>query len=285
MVSIVYAEAPPLSVEVFAGSPWVGVTVRGLAAGDHVVTVWRTADGERLAVRGGRRRRVVDSDYLIDYEVPLERPVTYEVEVLLGPDAGRLFAPVTVFVESDCGYIHDPADPTTVVPVYGDRSPNGEPTFRGQAFASLLYEADVSVHTIIGSSKPVAIGGLVQAVSGVDLSMLTRAEAENTRLRDMLAQTSTLVVRGLPGWVRDAWPGLAYVSKSSHAEQPLDVPWGGYLTRWQLQGRIVRGTNSAVLISLFTYQDVAALYATYEQKQTAMGGRTYLDDLKNPLGT
>ena len=54
-----------------APCPRVGLTITGLGIGDSVVSVWRTADGERNPVRGARRMVAVDSDYLIDYDAPL----------------------------------------------------------------------------------------------------------------------------------------------------------------------------------------------------------------------
>ena len=276
-----------VTVEALAEGPWAGVTITGLSAGAHVLTVWRTAGGERLPVRGARDLDAVDSAYVIDYEVPLAQAVTYDVEMVSGPDAGAVVAPASVTVPSSCGYVHDPLDPTVVVPVWASRAPGGEPVLGGTAFKTLVHEADVSYHNIIGARLPVAIGGSRQAASGVDLSMLTDAEAQNTRLRDMLANTSLLVVRGLPAWLGEAWPPVAYVSAPSVVEYPLTAHLqrgvGRYLTRWEMVGRRVRGSSASVLISLFTYDDVAAVFATYDQKQAAAAGLTYLEDLKNPL--
>lgn len=277
-----------ITAELLDGGPWAGITVSGLSAGNHVVTVWRSVSGAREAVSGGKAWAVIDSDYLIDYAVPLGRWVSYQVEVTAGPDAGAVVPAVDVFRPSDCGFIHDPLDPTAVVPVWATRAPSGEPVLAGTAFAQLVRAADVSVHNIIGSSLPVAIGGQRRAASGVDLSVLTDAEAQNTALRDMVEQSAVVVVRTPPGWFGDAWPAVAYVAMPEVVEQPLTAhklhEAGRYLTRWGLVGQVVRGSSAPVLISLFTYDDVAALYATYDQKQASAGGGSYLDDLKNPLG-
>lgn len=285
--SIEYERIPNLVAEALTEGPWAGVTVQGLEAGDQVLTLWRTAGGERLPVRGGRDLEAVDSAYVIDYEVPLGQLVTYELEVTAGSDAGAVVAPATVTVASSCGYIHDPLDPTLPVPVWASRAPSGEAVLSGTAFKQLTHEAEASVHRIVGSRLPVVIGGARQGPSEVDLSMLTDAEAQNTRLRDMVENTSLLVVRGLPGWIADAWPPVAYVSAPVVVEYPLTAHLqngtGRFLTRWEVVGRRVRGSAASVLISLFTYDDVAALFDTYDQKQAAAGGGTYLEDLKNPL--
>ena len=278
--------AVAVAVEALTDGPWAGVTITGLAAGNQVVTVWRTAGGERLPVRGARKLDAVDSAYVIDYEVPLAQVVTYDVEVVSGADAGAVVTPATVTVASSCGYVHDPLDPTVVVPVWSSRAPSGEPVLAGTAFRALTLEADVSIHNIVGARLPVAIGGARQAVSAVPLDLLTDAEAQNTRLRDMLENTTVLVVRALPSWVADTLPPVAYFSAPSVVEEPLTAHLEGtgkFLTRWTMEGRRVRGSSASVLISLFTYDDVAALFDTYDQKQAAAGGGTYLDDLKNPL--
>ena len=79
-----------IAVEELADGPWVGVTLTGLSAGTDILTVWRTAGGVRQAVRGARDLEAIDSAFLIDYEVPLGRLVSYEVEVTAGPDAGDI---------------------------------------------------------------------------------------------------------------------------------------------------------------------------------------------------
>lgn len=277
-----------MTVEALDGGPWAGVTVTGLAAGAQVLTVWRTVAGERAAVRGGRRLDVLDSAYVIDYELPPGQPVTYTLEVLSGANAGAVVAPASITYDSGgCGYLHDPLDPTVVVPVWASRAPNGEAVLAGRAFRELSRSADVAMHDVLGSSLPVAIGGQRRAPAGVDLSVLTDAEVQNTRLRDMLDQSAVLVLRVPPGWLGGAMPPVSYVALPEVVEQPLTAHLQGvgrYLTRWQMLGSRVRPSSASVLVALFTYQDVEELFATYGQKQASAGGGTYLDDLKNPLG-
>lgn len=279
---------PNLLAEPLADGPWAGVTLRGLEAGTAVLTLWRTAGGQRLPVRGARKLEAVDSVYVIDYEAPLGQAVTYDVEFLEGPDTGANVPPAAVTVASECGYIHDPLDPSVVVKVWASRAPNGEAVLAGPAFAELQRSADVAVHHVLGSSLPVAIGGQRRAPSGVDLSLLTDAEAENTKLRDMVKQAAVLVVRPLPGWLGDALAPVVHLAVPDVVEVPLTARLpqtvGRYLTRWTIVGDQVRASTASVLIALFTYQDVEALFATYAQKQASAGGGTYLDDLKNPLG-
>jgi len=265
------------------GRPWVGVTLRGFQPGDQVYTLWRTADGERMPVRGATRRPVSDSDYVIDYEPPLGRPVQYDLEVLSGADAGSLTAPAVTRVDSETGYISDPLDPTTYLPIHLSGLPGGEPTLISRALAQLEYGIDANIMRILGSSKPVAILGQRMAASGVDFSVLTDAAEQNTALRNLLKQAGLVLVRPLPSW-GDGLPGICYMAADSVTEGRLNAEHGGVLTEWRMVGDTVAAPTARILIALFTYDDVAALFATYDQKQTVMAGKTYLDDLKDPLG-
>ncbi|QOI67662.1 minor tail protein [Arthrobacter phage Orcanus] len=286
-VSIETERLSNIVAEPLAEGPWAGVTVRGLAAGEAVLNIWRTADGERLAIRGGKNLEAVDSAFVIDYEVPLGRAVTYELEVVSGPDAGASAVAPVMVRESDCGYIHDPLDPLVAVPVYRTAAPGGEAVLGVRAWQTLTRAADVEVHQVVGSSKPVAIGGQRQAPADFPLDLLTDAETHNTILRDLMDRAAVIVVRGLPEWLGSAWPAVAYVALPEVVETPLTAGRGGpgrFLTQWTLEGQNVRSSAARVLVALFTYQEVEEMFTTYAQKQAAAGGGTYLDDLKNPLG-
>lgn len=260
--------------------PRAGVTVQGLAAGEQVVTVWRRSGSERVAVRGARKVSVVDSFYIEDFEAPLARPIIYELEVVSGANAGVQGITSTVTVASASGWIHDPLAPSTAVPVHGTHT-DGEAYFRPETFSKIAYKSKVNLFDVMGATKPVSLGGLRQAASGVPLSMTTKAEAENVRLRDLIQGTAHLVIRPLPEW-GDFMPGSATYAAADVEEQPVDVAMGGSMTRWETTGDVVRGSSSRVLIALWTYQQVAAIFSTYDQKQAAAGSGTYLDDLKNP---
>lgn len=264
--------------------PRVGVTIAGLSVGDHVVSVWRTAAGERAPVRGARSITVTDSFFVEDFEAPLERDLNYELEVLSGTDAGVQGVRAVTLLPSDRGWIQDPLDPASAVPVHGDRAANGEAYFRSGTFASLAYTAGVSTFQVMGDPRPVSIGSVRTAASGIPISVSTRAEAENIRLRDLVRDSVHLVIRPLPVW-GDFMPAVATYAAASVEEQPVDVAWGGSLTRWETTGDVVRPSSSRVLIALWRYQDVAEIFATYDQKQAVAGAGTYLDDQKNPANT
>jgi len=267
----------------FDPCPRVEITISDLTPTTNTVTIWRTADGKRQAVRGARKRDVVGSDFVTDYEVPLGRPASYEIEVTAGINAQASATPATVTVNSESGCIQDPLVPGGAVPVHGDFGPNGEAYLRDQALKALEYAADMSVVQILGSPDPVAIMGQRMAAGGVDMSMSTGAAQAAADMRVLLQTAPLVLVRPLPKWAA-ALPGLCYLAVSKPTELPVTEAWGGGLIRWELVGDLVAAPTMNVLVPLWTHGDVKALWATYQQAQTALSGKTYLDVLKSPSG-
>lgn len=286
-MALIYAESETvngthIAAEVITGqtSPWVGLTLEGFGVGDSIITVWRLSGGTREAVSGAYHRRVVDSDFLIDYAPPLGREVTYTVEILDGPKYGTDVGVATLVIESEVGYIQDPLDPTSAVPLHGAHNRDGALTLRSGALAELEYAADMNVVKILGSNRPVALMGQRMAASGVSFAAMTNAAEQATALRNLLATSTVLLVRGLPKW-GEYLPPVTPMAISAPKEKPVTVGQGGQFTRWELTGDIVAAPSAQILVALWTYQDVADLWQTYDQAQAAHTG-TYLQDRKNP---
>jgi hypothetical protein len=268
----------------FDPTPRVEVTITDMSPTANTVTLWRTADGKRQAVRGFRKKELVTSSFVIDNEPPLGRPVTYELEVLSGVMAQAAANPATTQVDAASGAMQDPLVPGSSIPIHGDFGPGGEAYIRDQALKDLEYAIDASVIPIMGSPDPVAILGQRMAARGVDMSMTTRAAQAAADLRNLLKDAGLVLVRPLPEW-SGALPGLCYMAIGSPREQPVDEAWGGQLIRWQLVGDLVAAPTMNVLVPLWTYGDVEALWDTYQQAQTALSGKTYLEATKSPTGT
>lgn len=266
-----------------APCPRVGVTVDGLGAGNTVYNLWRTSDGARTVVRGARNRSTVDSDYVIDYEAPLGRPVSYDIEVVTGTNYLAATFPDTATVTSSTWWIQDPLVPSSAIPLAVNHQDTTIPNLTAAAVKALAYAADINIIPILGSSQPVALMGTRQVASGVDFSMFTRAAEATTTLRDLIQQTPLLLVR-TNGVRNDGVPGLAYFASAKPTEMPVTVAYGGTLTQWQLQGDLVAAPSLNVLVPIWTYETVAALWATYQQAQTTLTGKRYLDVLKSPTG-
>jgi hypothetical protein len=265
-----------------APCPRVGITITSLGIGASVVSVWRSADGERSPVRGARRAEMSDAAYVVDFDAPLGRPITYEVEVISGPSGAARVTSDSVTVDSATGWLMDPLIPQTAVPVVGDST--DETYLRSQALSELEYQADVQVFNVMGSDKPLALFGQRMAERNLDTSMSTRSAEQNARLEKLLKSTAQLLFRPLPGWGTRTLPGTLFLANATATQLPVDVSWGGNLTRWDLKSDVVGAPTIKALTATFTYGDVNMLMTTYGQKQALMAGKTYLDDLKNPLG-
>jgi hypothetical protein len=265
-----------------APCPRVGVTITGLEVGVSVVTVWRTADGERNPVRGARRAVMNDGAFVVDWDAPLGRPITYEVEVISGPTGASRTTSAAVSVDAVTGWLMDPLVPQTAVPVVG--GDGNEVYLRPAALAALEYKAQVRMFDVMGSNKPLALFGPRMAAKGVDLAMGTQSAEQNARLAKLLQSTAQLLFRPLPSWGQFEIGGTLFLANASATQLPVDVSWGGEMTWWDLQSDVVGAPTVKVLTATFSYGDVQMLTATYQQKQDRMAGKTYLDDVKNPIG-
>lgn len=265
-------------------APKAGITITGLGVGTSLVNVWRTADGERNPVRGARRINMNDAGFVTDWDVPTNRRVIYEVEVLSGPTGPARKTAAALTVESATGWLMDPFIPQTAVPVLGKRNHKGDIYLRAPALSALEMAADTSIFNVMGSRKPIALFGERMAERGIDLSMGTRSATENKRLKDLLKSTSGFLFRPGPDLAGLELEGSMFISLPQAVQVPVDVGWGGEITWWDLKADTVAAPTVKVLTATFTYGDVQLLFTSYQQKQDAMAAKTYLDDLRNPLG-
>lgn len=269
-----------------------GVTITGLGVGDSVVTVWRSYDGVREALPGYRRVGMNDAAYVTDHAVPLNRPVTYEVEVLSGPSGASRTTSAPITVASETGFIMDALLPHSAVPVVCERKSDGDIYLRSPALSALEYNAEISIFKIMGSDKPMALFGQRMAEMGLDTSLGTRSAVENARLKNLLKSTAQLVFRPLPEWGDIGLPGVMYLANAKATQVPVNVMMGGKITWWDLQSDVVQAPSIRVLTATFTWGDVAILFNTWGDKQAALEAAaaaageapTWLFDLKHPLG-
>jgi hypothetical protein len=260
----------------------VEVTLTDLHPSTHNVTLWRTADGERMPVRSYRKVDVVGSDFFVDYEVPLKRLVNYELEVLSGVGLNGPSAEASITVAATNGWIQDPLDPTSMIPLLANEG-TGQPVLMDSAIKQLEYAVEQSIINILGSKVPVALMGERMAANNVPFNMTTNAAQYATDLRELILQTPLLLIRTLPEWGAGV-PGLFYTSAPVARELPINEAWGGTLTEWQFTSGLLAAPTMKVVIPTWTYGDWQALWATYQQAQTTLAGDTYLQVKKSPTG-
>lgn len=275
---------PGIWVEPFidAPVPRVGITVTGLdPVGPSVVTVWRsTAGGKRRKVRGWANRVVYGSDFTLDYEAPLGRLVTYDLQVISGALVPLRVSDSTT-LDVAHGYIQDPLLPLGAVEVTGGLDLEDAVTLTSAAFRKLAYDVDSSEVSVLGSSEPVALTGQRMAASGVDFSVFTEAAQQGTNLQNLLLSTPLILVRPLPNW--GPLPDLIYTVPKVSMEITYGEE-GATFIEWSLTGNTVAPPSIQVLVALWTYDQVAALWGTYDDAQAAASATasTYLDDQRDP---
>lgn len=263
----------------------VVVTVADLAPGDSTVNLWRTADGIRKAVAGAKHWTVNGSNAITDYAPPLARAVSYDLEVLTGISAGVATPTATVMVVATHGWIQDPLVPSSAIPLYGDVGPTGEAGLDDSAVKNIDFNSAITVLEIQGSDEPIALIGQRQAGSNISFDMTTDSAVHAGDLLNLIKQAAPLLIRTLPSW-SGALPGLCYLAIPKEVQLPQNEAWGGTVIHWSLTGDLVRAPSSNVLVAVYTYTTVAAIWTTYQQAQTTLSGlgRTYLDVLKSPSG-
>lgn len=274
---------PGLWVEAFVDTPVpsVGITVTGLAE-DTVsrVTVWRSTEGnKRRIVRGWNERKVFGGDFGLDYEVPLGRLVTYDIVVQGAIIPLRLTD--SVFVESTVGYIQDQLLPLGAVPVSSGLDLDNAAVLTNTAFRKWKTAVDSSSVSVLGRNEPVAMTGQRMAMSGVDFSVFTEAAEQSSALAALLESTPMVLIRPLPSW--GPLPDLIYTVPEVSRELVYGEA-GATMTTWDLSGDQMAPQSIQVLVSLWTYGDVEALWATYADAQAAAvaSGATYLADQRDP---
>lgn len=265
-------------------APAVGITVKELdPAATSVVTVWRSVDGmNRQAVRGAKETPVAGSDYFIDYEVPLGRPVGYTVEVVDG-DVTPDITSAVITVDSEVGWLQDPVSPGAAIPVATWITPDGAPYLAADAFAQFVHELPGEMAQVMGADWPTFLSSGRLAASGIPFSVFCRAAEWNSELEALLAQSGVLLLRGPAGPAWEGFPPLAYMAV--RATKNLPWPRGIALaTRWELVGDLAAPPTISVIAPLWTYNDVELLWSTYAQEQDAatLAGVTYTDVVRDP---
>lgn len=274
-----------LVCEVFTDAdpcPRVGITISNLdPTTPSLISLHRTADGIREGVRGWVEKRVTGSDFAWDYEVPLGRAVTYELELVSGPTVPPDDRP-TVFVDSPTGWVQDPLAPSLSVQISGGDPTSGAPELMPTAFKGLSYRVETSLMVPMGGRLPIAVAGARLAASGVTWDSMTSAAEHTTLLRNILMEAYPVLVRPLPSY--GPLPPLCYLSVEEVQEIPVNHALGGQLTRWGLRGDLVSSPALSIIVPVWTYADIEEMWASYSEAQIAASaaGSTYLDQLRDP---
>lgn len=252
--------------------------VRFTVSGDATVRTYRLTrlcEGDTNTVPGWRGKTFSDVAVDVDWAAPIGRPVTYS---LYADDVLVLTA--VVQLDSPTGVIQDPVDPVRWMPV----SDNGKaPGVVGLGvIGEVQHPTGTSAIPVMGSPRPVAIGGQVQRGT-LTVPLSTGSVEDADRFRDILLATPVLLLRTEPSTLKTL-PAVSYLS-GDVTELPVSVHYGGGLTGWRVSATLVQAVQAAAVSGLVTYDEVQQLLAglTYDEVQAAAASTTYLDWQKNPL--
>lgn len=286
--AVIYTPSITCLVKNDAPTDRIIITVADLVPGDSLVNLWRTADGRRATVAGAKHWIVNTSNAITDYAPPLGRVISYDLEVLTGTSAGVATPTATATVTqpgTPHGWIQDPLVPSSAIPLYGDVGPTGEAGLDDSAVKNVEFNASITILPIQGSPDPIALIGQRQSGSNIAFDMTTDSTVHAGELLTLMQQAAPLLIRTLPEWSA-ALPGLCYLAIPKEVYLPQNEAWGGTVIHWSLTGDLVAAPTSNVLVAVFTYTKVAAIWSTYQQAQTTLSGlgRKYIDVLKSPSG-
>jgi hypothetical protein len=277
------AEYRGLWLEEATGAPCkaMQITVSGLGLTATEVTVQRTADNETWTVPGWFNRKVTDADTETDFAIPLGRPVTYTMFV-----NGVQFTQQTITLASTCGYVQDPYDPTSAMPVNTILTDTNVLTLGKGALDSRTHVSNATKATVMGAKRQYSISGQRLADGSVIMLIHAWKNTVSDQFKAMSEGAPILLFRGLPSW--GSIPGLAYMDGpvQEYAVNRYQHPGNNNaLTQWTITGDLVQAVSRLPITGKATYDQVAAEVAgaTYATVQGRSGSRHYLDIQANPL--
>lgn len=252
--------------------PHTEMTIFDLDDRTITITVYRTAKGRTMPVRGQIGVYAVGGVNVTDWEAPFGVPLTYQAQQF-DADGTKLgyTRPFTTQLDVDGTWVHNVFNPASAVPV----------TPAGTAFSSLKRSIPGDLYWASGSGVATAISGQRRGLEDVDVSFLTfdlpTADKVDLMFGDPYASPSVppvLCIRtGAKQRSRLPQPFFAYIPDPTQV--PLDLANGGELIRWECAATEVAPPAAALVTSVLTYDDIDGAYATYAAMDAAYS--TYLE--------
>lgn len=291
--------APTLTVDTDANPcPRIEVLITPMPTDAATVTVWRNYAGTRSIVRGASNTPVSGDHLVIDYEAPLQTPVTYTVQTAdpSGTPSQLSDPSLQVTVDEPRAWLQDPLDPSTSMPiglvrqapsgalafglgVYGtDTFGSGsgvvsEAVLRRASFAQVTRSADITLSSVFGSDLPLAGSSVRRDASAVPIEIRTTDATATETMRTLLTQAAFPLLR--TGGRAPMLRALTYLALPDITEAFIPGP---DITVWTMTGQSVRGPGASVLIPTRTYNDLLDEASSYDELLPLYA--TYIDLLR-----
>lgn len=257
--------------------PRVTFTAAGLGLGKvSSVTIRRVAGADTMPVPGWSGKNVVDIGVGIDWLVPLNTNVEYQLWV-----DGSQIDTETISFTSAAGWICDPLVPGDAMPIYTVAN-NNYLQLTKAAMAEKAYTSERDSVTPIGSRYPVARAGQRQLLQGLDMSVQAPANVTSDQFYEMAKDAPILCIRTHPSWGN--MPPVIYLA-CDVTETPLTRQVGGQFTVWNIEGDVVAPVSRGPVSAYVTHQQVqTALTArTHQSIKDISSGRRWADIQADPL--
>lgn len=281
--STTMAEYRGVWIDVLTGPPCprTQITVSGLGSTPGLVQVTRTEvdNSETWTVPGWASKSVVDTDTGADYAVPLGRDVTYTMYF-----NGQQINQITVNVPSTNGWIQDPYDPSSAMPINTTRTDDSILTLAAGSFQSRTSVSNKGSAQVMGSKRQHSISGQRMKDTGL-LIILNAWQNDTSDNFKQMTDATILLVRGLPSW--GSMPGLMYTdgSVAEFAVNRARVAGNHALTQWTITGDLCQPVSRAPVAGQVTNDQMQTALAgtTYNTIKGRSGSKRYIDIKADPL--
>lgn len=262
-----------------SGAPRVQVTAIGLGTEAVTTQVTRAAGGETWSVPGWKARNTLGGETYTDWTPPLGRPVTYTLI-----SNGQAINSRTITVTSTTGWVQDPLNPESAMPV--DTTADGGPAVLALSKAALkrlTYAASYEEETPLGGRYPIIRAQQRQGASGVEFHLNAYSNVTSDALLTLVMDTPIILFRGLPSW--GSIPALAYLIGDVE-EAPFNRDRGGQFTAWVAGGKLAAPVALGPLTGNVTNQMVQDNLAgrTNASIESTSATKRNIDVQANPLG-
>lgn len=248
--------APDLTPDV-TGSPRVEVFMdpSDLEAGTTRVRMWRYSEGREWLVRGGVD--VVPGVAALDWEVPIQTPAQYRLEMFAG-DVSLGFTDVSdVIVDADGVWVHNPLVPTNAVKLDTFGLLDIDNSTSRPLVGGVVYGEFETVGRRIGAGRR----GIEDWGAGFAVETIADADAIQRMLGGYQTQQVGVLCIRTPPPARI--PRTFFASVAQPREIDRDVRWGGTRTDFVFTATEVQPPFPGITTPLLTYDDLDAAFGTY----------------------
>ncbi|ASR83945.1 minor tail protein [Arthrobacter phage Shrooms] len=266
-----------VDVDLTTVAPSAQVTALDLGVSAVKTQVVRESGGQGWSVPGWRGKNSLNAETMVDWFPPLDRTVTYTLFVNGISTSSR-----TVTFPSTVGYVVDPLQPGTAMPV--TTVDTGQSLYLSHyGLTKRTLRARSNREFAVGGRYPIASSGPRQAAAGLQFILNAPTTALADQLEALVEDAPILLFRPLPTWGN--LPGVCYTDGDVSPEF-FHRGAGGRFSQWTVEGDLVQPVSRAVINGTITNDMVAANLAgrTNASIAAASAYRKNIEIKANPLG-